>query len=297
MNSFENVMIRITRYFIKTYWLSGAFLYLIAGHVSGQTILFSGEKNQNWDLYALNIETGEISQLASHELKDFQSDYSPSNHEIVFDSYRDANHRNIFRLDLTTQNLFQLTSLSSRDGHPVWSPNGQKIAFQSSRTGDSEVFIMDRNGRNITQMTESAGFDGIPKWSADGLHIAFNSNRTGSPQVFVIHLADHKIDQVSNGNYPCFIQDWISKDELLVTAKVDGQSQLQIVHITNGSRITLDTPGHVTYARSNGKGKIVFTQENEEGIAEVFLMNQDGSHLTQLTTDNMNKRFPAFAAY
>jgi len=269
-------------------------LSTLTNHLYSQKVLYAELNENNWDIYSISFESKTIKRITNDSLKDFQSDYSKSQNSIVFDSYRDANTRNIFTYNVYNKEITQLTKLKTRDGHPVWSPDGRKIAFQSSRTGNPEVFIMDANGENVEQLTFNNEFDGIPKWSPNGKRVAFSSNRDGSPNIFTLNLETKELVQITSNESYNFIQDWVSETEILVITDVSEKRQMQILDINEGSTKTILTEGNVTYARCNKNGQIVFTQKAISGEINVFLIDYEDHIIKQLTNSDNEKRFPAF---
>ena len=262
-----------------------------------QSVLFSENTNNNWDIYSMELSSGIIQRITQDSLRDFQSDYCSSKNTIVFDSYRGNDSRNLFTLDLDTDELIQLTELETRDGHPVWSPDCRSIAFQSSRNGNPDVYIMDSIGDNMKQLTFNSSFDGIPKWSPNGEIIAFNSSRTGSPNVFLLNVETTDEIQVTSDEKYNFIQDWISDTKLLIISDVSEKRQLQIVDIGNNTTKLLPTYLDVTYARANRNGNIVFTQKDKSGEIQLYLLEVSTLTQKQLSTTSGEKRFPTFMEY
>jgi len=259
-----------------------------------QTVLFSENINNNWDIYSINPINGEVDRITKDSFKDFQSDYCISNNNIVFDSYRDKNSRNIFSLNLKTNELLQLTQLETRDGHPVWSPDCHQIAFQSSRNGGSNVYIMNSKGENIEQLTFNGSFDGIPKWSPNGKYIGFNSSRTGSPNVFLLNIKTKELKQMTGDEQHNFIQDWLSDNQLLIITDESKKRQMQILDIKVKATINVPTEFDVTYARTDKNRNIVFIQKNNKEEEQLYLMALDDLVQKQLTNTKGEKRFPAF---
>lgn len=140
--------------------------------------------------------------------------------------------------------------------------NNGKIAFASNRTigegvynpeGDFEIFTMNRDGTGLTQLTENAAFDFEPEWSPNGKKIAFVAERGPfSSDIFVMNSDGSEETQVTTnpdfsfGDAPAFSPD--------------------------GKKIAFASD------RAAGEGV-----ENPERDAEVFIVNLDGTGLTQLT--------------
>jgi Tol biopolymer transport system component len=294
MDKTDRIMIKIG-YNLKNFIVISLLLFF-AKATFGQSILFSQNVSDNWDIYLLDAKENSVERLTKNSKRDFQADFSARTKLIIFDSYRENDARNIFSLNLKTKKIRQITFLKTRDGHPVWSSDGQKIAFQSSRTGDSEVFVMKKSGSKIRQITNNAGFDGIPVWSPDDKKLAFNTSRHGNPDVYIYDFKSQKQIRVTTGSSADFIQDWSRKDNsLLILSDHNGKNHLYKKDLAKNSLTPLKTAYEVTYARFDKRGeKIVFTAKTARGV-NIFVMNSDGSGLRQLTDSETDKRFPAFA--
>ena len=153
---------------------------------------------------------------------------------------------------------------------------------------------MNYNGENVKQLTFNEEFDGIPKWAPDGRMLAFNSNRDGSPNVYVFNLETKECLQVTENENYNFVQDWVSKRELLIIADEAEKRQMQVVDIKGKLIRTIPTEGNVTYARCNKNGQIVFTQKTNSGEINVYLTGCENNFIKQLTNSVNEKRFPAF---
>ena len=140
----------------------------------------------------------------------------------------------------------------STEGRPNWSPDGQRITYHRSEAlaaGYPDVYVINDDGSGATNLTpDSEGWpDGEPAWSPDGSKIVFRSYRTG------------------NGD--------------LYTISPDGT---ELVRLTEGN---LDTNPRWS---PDGQ-RIVFTRYLDPYVEgsefELFVINADGSALTQITDD------------
>ncbi len=143
-------------------------------------------------------------------------------------------------------------------------------AFFSDRDGDFEVFTMETDGAGVRQITKNTLRDPLdpttlitdesPRFSPDGRNIIFDSNRTGDFEIFIMGRA---------GTDPTNITNDLAIDQTPAFSPDGGQ----VVFISN---------------RLNGF-------QNPEGDFEVFLMDQDGSNLQQLTQNTKSDRDPVFS--
>jgi dipeptidyl aminopeptidase/acylaminoacyl peptidase len=138
----------------------------------------------------------------------------------------------------------------SVEGQPSWSWDGTRILYDlqaDSGQGASDVFVMNEDGSGATNLTPDTPDwnDGKPAWSPDGTRVAFGSDRTGAGDLY--------------------------------TMAVDGSD---LVRLTDG---VMDTNPRWS---PDGQ-RIVFTRflDPAEGGTdfELFVINTDGTGLTQLT--------------
>jgi len=147
-------------------------------------IAFESNRDGNAEVYVLNTETGESTNLTRHPAEDRAPAWRPDGGAIAFESRRDGNWE-IYVLDLSSGQLQRLTDDPAYDGAPAWSPDGQAIAFESYRDGNLEIYVLDTAGGEPRRLTDNAAGDYGPAWSPDGQDIAWTSWRDGNKDVYV----------------------------------------------------------------------------------------------------------------
>jgi Tol biopolymer transport system component len=178
----------------------------------------------------------------------------------------------IWILDTTTGHTRQLTTCNgcSATDNVSWSPDGSRLAFSEADQGGSlQLHLIGADGMHRTQLTylpapENAG---QPTWSPDGTRIAFT--------VFTIGHVPNQREVVTALHLDVIRADGTGLAVLLATG---GQGNGYDDHALfpewspNGSRIAyaLDPP-------QPGSG---------ENQYQVWLMNPDGSHRTEIFRRN-----------
>ena len=140
------------------------------------------------------------------------------------------------------------------EGQPHWSPDGTRIVYHLSEGSNPfDIFVMNEDGSGVTNLTPGTPdwTDNEPAWSPDGTRIAFGSSRTGTGDLY--------------------------------TMAPDGSD---LVKLTDG---VIDT----NPSWSPDSQRIVFTRfldpfAEEPGTDfELFVINSDGTDLTQLTGNGL----------
>lgn len=153
----------------------------------GQLIVYMSERDENRDLYIMDLEGNEVDKITSHAANDYEPDWSPDGEQIVFTSRRSGGSE-LYVMDTQGQAVTRITNDPGLDWRPAWSPDGEWIAFESWRNGNGDIFIMRPDGSDLRQLTDSAAEDGHPDWSSDGRYIVFHSQRTGNYQLFILEV-------------------------------------------------------------------------------------------------------------
>lgn len=216
--------------------------------------------------------------------------WSPDGAQILFDSngaldgsdaLNDNETGNIWVVDADGTGLTNLTALKAAlaDSFDArWSPDGSQIVYSSARAFDGSdaanagtvgnIWIMDADGGNATPLTElTAANSNQPVWSPDGTQIAFRSRGA--------------LDGSDTLNGASNI--WVMN--------ADGSEKTALTNLT--------TSGLFTSLEWSPDGtQIIFTsnraldgndEANINSVANVWVMNVDGTgltHLTDLTASN-----------
>lgn len=154
----------------------------------------------------------------------------------------------------------RLTDDPAEDDNPAWSPDGDWLVFQSDRNGNYDLWMMNRDGTGLVQVTTDPADDLLPAWDPSGEHIAFVSTRDGNPEIYVM-------------------------DAPQAGQPGDESSLRRLTDHPSGDWRPAWVPGE--------KDRIAFVS-TRDGDNEIFIMNDDGSGLVQLTDNDADDRDPAY---
>jgi tol-pal system beta propeller repeat protein TolB len=128
----------------------------------GSMIAFASSRSGKRQLYVMNADGSNITQLTDLNDMGGRSTWSPDGTKLAF--YRGpAGDHNIFVINVDGTGLTRLTSGGDNLG-PSWSPDGEWIAFTSFRDGNNEIYVMHPDGSGVTRLTDSPVSDWQPRW-------------------------------------------------------------------------------------------------------------------------------------
>ena len=268
---------------------SRIFYQELSWSADGSRILFSGFHDNQADIYVMNADGSNVTQLTSHAGADLWGSFSPDGRRIVFQSKRDGPQEDIYVMNADGSSVMRLTNDPERDIAPAWSPDGKRIAFSSARDGGLQIYLMNPDGSKqirVTKVTDGKIKYYNPVWSPDSKRLVFYSV-TGDrkDQVQVIN-ADGTNQSVLSGNVGNNIYPGWSTDgkRVIFSSNRDGVDNAIYEVKPDGSqlrRIAAQVTGFV--ARWSPKGKKIGFVAGKYPVSDIYVMNADGTNLVKLT--------------
>ncbi len=171
----------------------------------GNYVVFQATFNEVFDIYRLELHTGDLINLTNQERLDSMPSYSSDGQFIVFTSDRtfnpyietnkasQYNNYEIYMMNSDGTNPRRLTVNDFNDAYPSFSPDGTQIIY----TG-RDIRIMNRDGSHLRQLLNNYGSETI--WLPDG-RIAYESAgiHTVLPDGTENKLITDKIPQFGSG--------------------------------------------------------------------------------------------------
>lgn len=143
--------------------------------LKGQVCFASG-KTSDYDIWTLDLESGEINQLTFGSYWNDKPHWSPDGKWVVFTSNR-TGYPEVFKVSARGGEAVQLTELNRWCDCPRFSPDGSRIAFISNEAGNNDMWVMDSDGNNRMQLTSHEGSDTWVDWTPDGKGLLWSSDR------------------------------------------------------------------------------------------------------------------------
>ena len=150
----------------------------------GRRVAFASDRNGYWDIYSLDLQSGETSRLTDTLEYDGNPSWSmPDAAFITYESYVNGNMEIFVRSVVDpSQAPIRLTQDPATDTSPAWSPQGRQIAFVSNRSGEPEIWVanLDTAGDFIDISQAPQSVESHPAWSPDGNQLAWASTDLAS---------------------------------------------------------------------------------------------------------------------
>jgi len=263
----------------------------------GGGLVYFDNRNNNYDLYKIDLATGNETRLTTDEKVDDYPAVSPDGKTIAFQSDRDGDF-DIYTMDIDGNNVHQLTNNSVLDNVPSWSPDGKYIIFSSDtrNNGTFDIYSMLPDGSNLQMILSNNQRNSHPRYNPDMTELVFT---TGTPldsskwEVGRYVLASQSFTLMTQNDTrdrsPCFSPD--GKQILFLTSGIGGQAA-----VGNSALAVMNADGSNPHIIYDGAGLewgadysldgqyISFTTGSAStGRDEVFIMNTDGSNVVQVT--------------
>lgn len=265
-------------------------------------------------LYVIDPGDADVGRLTSHP-SDTDATWSPDGSRIAFVRFDgDGWGLHVMAADGTeVRRLAPAASLvDASDTDPAWSPDGTRVAFSrggreaSAETGEADIYTVSPDGTDLERLTEGPAIEGAPTWSPDGSRIAFVAydlalgGEPPSPTRLTIMRTD------GTGLIEPGVEDvegpaWSPDGSEIAYVDTDAGSIMGIRPDGSGQRRIVDAAGLVGGAHlvsdvawSPDGTKLAFAAGPNDGDTHIYVVNRDGSGVTQLTNGRAPDHGPAW---
>lgn len=206
----------------------------------GDQVVFSSNRDGNFEIFRLDLRSGELSQLTDGLGSLYAPEISPNGNRIIFTN-ESGGAQNIWIMRSDGGNARPLTD-SGLDIDPTWSPSGEQIAFSSARNGPRQLFVMNSNGENERPLLlgEELKIGGRISWSPDGAWLAFYAGQAPERDIYLVSSDGGPVFQLTNGGDNLGPSFSPGSDWLAFTSYRDGNNEIYVMRLdgSNQARLT-----------------------------------------------------------
>lgn len=212
----------------------------------GTQIAYSSRRNGYWDIYLLDLGSGELTRITDTPVYEASPSWSPDGQWLVYESYMDGNlELYVHSVKNPAQAPIRLTNHQAADYAPSWSPIGRQIAFVSNRDGQDDIWLAnldvagDDRYTNLSRSLEAS--EAHPSWSMDGTSLAWattDSDGVSSIQVLDMLSQNTPSIRAGSGNWPV----WQGNGDFIVAISSTNQWLLSGFHYPGGELSLALTP-------------------------------------------------------
>jgi hypothetical protein len=149
-------------------------------------IVFSSNRDGGYDLYLMNVDSGQVERLTSDGIDKNHPAWSSDGRRIAY--WQSEN--GAYALKILNRTDGSISTLISKGENlwPAWSPDDRYIVVHSNETGSSQIFLVNVEEASRLQLTNNAANNFRPAFSPDGTQIVFVSNINGNNDLFMMNL-------------------------------------------------------------------------------------------------------------
>ena len=193
--------------------------------------------------------------------------------------------------------------------HPSWAPDGKRIAYASwGRDQLPTIWVMRRDGTARRKLTSPGkGGTDMPAWSPDGHTIAF---RAGFPEVIWLMDADGRnqrpLTTFRGLNGGDITASWSPTGRWIAFSRARSLSGVWHTDIYairpdgTGLRQLTNSRGYLNampdWSPDGTRIAFVSDRQRRHEIADIYVMNADGTHQKPLTRSGIDNQWPAWQA-
>ena len=267
-----------------------------ANPLSSEKIVFSSNRDGNWEVYMMNPDGSRQERLTYDRAVDCDPVISPRGDQILFNSNRRGT-RDLYLMDVNGRNVRPLFGFTEAyRTHPTWSPDGERIAYSQRALDGINIHTARADGTSVKLIVHlENAHSGYPTWSSDGTEIAFvvaDEIHWASHQIRFINLETRKQETLFPDDFPRMFQPtWSPVENRIAFVWFSPAEKRQSLFIVNrdGSYLRrIESFVANTPAWSPSGDELIYAEGVIGSNSQIFKIDLINQKVTQLTDNGSN---------
>lgn len=158
-----------------------------------QQLVFQSDRDGDFELYLLNVETMELTQLTDNDVADVRPIVSPNNDQIAWLQENEDGVFDLMIMDVATMDARKLAEVGTDISGHAFSPDGDYVAFDADVDDDYDVFGVEVATGALKALTDNDADDRAPSFQCDTTQLYYHSDVAATDEnvgAFDIFLTD-----------------------------------------------------------------------------------------------------------
>lgn len=207
----------------------------------------------------------------------------------------DRGGKDIYIMDWDGKRISKLGLKENIILSPHWSRDGAKLIYSAERNRQWVIYLLDFLNMTKKKVFSSKGTNIVGDFLPGGDDFIFSSSKDGNLDLYIMSLKGNNIKRLTS-SLSIEVSPVVSPDREYIAFVSDrgGTPQIYVMRRDSSDvrRITFSGSYNTSPSWSPKGDKIVFTGRQEAN--QIFVINMDGTGLTQLTTQGNNED-PSFS--
>ncbi len=278
--------IEIKGWAVSKEMITGGVIHPLDTEYAVKKIVFVSNKNGNEDIFSMNLDGSELTQLTDYPGNDMYPEVSPDGKKIAYTSDIGGSWQ-IVIMNWDGTGKTQITSNPERNGYSTWSFDSSYIFFEMYIDGNWELYRMNSDGSSMKRLTFSPGVDDWhPRAHPFEYKVLYESGTVGHEDIYIMDYNGENIKKLADFDLRKRVPS-ISRDgRLIAFAGYEGKEPDIYIMDYNGENIKKLTtnPENDCHPCISPDNMYIAYNGTINGDAEIFIMNIDGSNKVQLTS-------------
>jgi Tol biopolymer transport system component len=252
---------------------------------SMKKVVFVSNKSGNEDIWSMNLDGSELTQLTNDSGSDQYPAVSPDGKKIAYSADIGGTWQ-IVVMNWDGTNKQQITSGPNRHGFPTWSFDSKYIFIEIYMDENWEIFVMDSDGKNLKRLTNNPGIeDWHPCAHPFEYKVVYEAGRAENEEIWEVDINGKNIIRISKPGMRYRVPKVTPDGSKILFMGYDSNHRTQVFLMDfNGENVVQLTNLEISAGLpSISPDNKLITFSSGGGAAEIFVMNTDGTSQTQLT--------------